>query len=418
MNGSRLAIGAVVAAMLFVGCSKESGEVAPTIGSFRTYELVPIGAQALPGGSMVICKRAPGDHSAAYVQFLNTSGDPTTRIDFAQLPRKIENITFRMEDIVITDVRPWNEGTYLLAGFATQPDLQDRIHAIAYRVDARGSEVAPPLRRFLGAGSELVTTNDINELHRTKVLAARSAEGDLLLATRYETASAAHMQLMRIPVTAQSTARTIDLTPSSRSTRLHGLFVRPNGDILVCHDVQNSGQTTLRVAGYRSEGSELYNTEEVTLAVNTPHLTGVVEVDGILRLTGTYDHGNNEPRVFHAAGADLGSLGEVHHTSAGSGRAATSYGSGVVGGAHWCLVNTFETGIIDPEAERDDRISDLQLVRFDVNGGILEEKDVLIGHGIRGLTCFQSPNSIAVIGSLHPFLNTDYLHGAYVAVEP
>jgi len=413
-------------AVLFGGCSKEPLDTPPPIALFRTYDIVPISAEAVAGGHFVTCKRALGDQRAAYVQFFNTAGDPGSRIEFDQLPRSIENITFRPEDMFITDVLRWDAASYVLAGFAIQRDLEDRVHALVYHVNAQGQPVAAPRRRYLGAHAELVAADDINELYRTRVLAERTAQGDLLLAARYETSVNSHFHLLRIPNGAGSTARSLELPGAPARMGLQFLHVRSNGEVLLGMDIPGTGlETQLLIRSFQNTATDLEPTGEVTLQIDhgggqatDPTVTGVHELNGTLLITGTCDIGQNEPRLFHTAASDLTGLASGNVIATDNGRAAVSYGAAVINGEWWCTVNLFESSILGEEAERNDRISDLRLLRLGDDGSVQGAREVLTGQGIRGLACFPGADGIVVFGALHPFLNIDYLHGAFIRTEP
>jgi hypothetical protein len=172
MKKGTLHIGIIWLLVGLSSCAKDTeAPEAPPISDLRTYDMVPITVERIPSGYLLECKRALSDPQAAYVQLLDTDGDPISRIDFNDLTTTIENITFDRLDIVITDVLPWEDGTYMLCGFGIETQRDDeRLHAVVYRVDERGTERSSPIRRFIGPGAELVRNNDLNELYRTRVL--------------------------------------------------------------------------------------------------------------------------------------------------------------------------------------------------------------------------------------------------------
>ncbi|MBL7938223.1 MAG: hypothetical protein JNL43_02585 [Flavobacteriales bacterium] len=409
-------------ACLLVGmasCKKDTeAPEAPPVSDLRTYDMVPITVERIPSGYLLECKRALSDPQAAYAQLLDTDGDPVSRIDFNNLGTTIENITFDRQDIVITDVLPWGDGTYLLCGFGIETQRDDRLHAVVYRVDERGTERSAPIRRFIGPGAELVRNNDLNELYRTRVLAVKNGAGDLVLAARYETSASALIRLLRVPMGTTNTPVWIDIPLTSNSHRLQYLGQRTSSnDIMLGRDVAGSGDPqvleistwTFSENGATAGPVGIVDRREATA-------TAIEEAGGQLRITGTYDSGFDEPRTFHASGATAAEL-TTNTVNTDGGRAAISYASSWSDGQQRSTMNTFESGVLGPEAERNDRISDLGLARMATNGELSEVRTILPGQGARAIGCFNTPAGTVIIGALHPFLNTDYLHTFYLVEE-
>ena len=419
MNNGALHIGV---ACLFIGmasCKKDTeGPGAPPVSDLRTYDMVPITVERIASGYLLECKRALSDPQAAYAQLLNTEGDPGSRIDFTNLGTTIENITFDRQDIVITDVLPWGDGTYLLCGFAIETQRGDRLHAVVYRVDANGIERSAPIRRFIGPGAELVRNNDLNELYRTRVLAVKNSSGDLVLAARYETSATALIRLLRIPMGTTSTPVSIDVPLTNNSHRLQYLGIRTSSnDVLLGRDVSVSGDPqVLELSTWSFSENGAIAGPVGLVDRREASATAIEEVDGRMRITGTYDSGFDEPRVFHASGLTTTDLSTSTVNTEG-GRAAISYASLWSDGSQRSTLNTFEGGVLGPEAERNDRISDLDLARLSTTGELSDVRTILPGQGARAIGCFDTGTGTVIIGALHPFLNTDYLHTFFLKVE-
>lgn len=420
MNNSTLYTGIVCLLLGMTSCKKDAeAPEAPPVSDLRTYDMVPVTVERIPSGYLLECKRALSDPQAAYAQLLDTDGDPVSRIDFNNLTTTIENITFDRQDITITNVLPWDGSTYLLCGFAIETQHEHRIHAVVYNVDANGAERSDPIRRFIGSGAELLRNNDLNELYRTRVLAAKSTAGDLILAARYETEASARILLMRIPMSTGSLAVTAEVPLSALEHRLQFLKVRPGSDqVLVGMDVASGNEpTVLGISTWSIAEDGLTPGPAGQVGLRKATATAVEEADGTLRITGMYDSGFDEPRTFHGSGPDPGNLSIASVQNEG-GHAGISYASQWANGAHHSTLNLFESAVLGPEAERNDRISDLKLGKLSSNGEWSDLETIIPGQGARAIGCYQTATGTVIIGALHPFLNTDYLHTFFVKVQP
>jgi hypothetical protein len=246
----------------------------------------------------------------------------------------------------------------------------------------------------------------------------KNGTGDLVLAARYETGSDALIRLLRIPMGTTSTPVSIDIPLSNTGHRLQYLGLRSSSnEVLLGHDVAGSGEPQvleLSTWSFSENGTTAGPVGIVDRREATA--TAIEDADGQLRITGTYDNGFDEPRTFHASGASTAEL-STNTVNTEGGRAAISYASLVSDGLQRSTVNTFESGVLGPEAERNDRISDLELARLSTTGELSDVRTVLQGQGARAIGCFQTPTGTVIIGALHPFLNTDYLHTFYLVVE-
>lgn len=399
-------------------CKKETeSPEAPPVSVLRTYDIVPVSVEQDGTGYLVACKRALSDPQLAYAQRLGSTGDPATSLEFGGLRTRVENIDFALQDIVITDVLPWGDGTYLVCGFAIETQRDDRLHAVVYRVDENGVELSEPFRRYIGSDAVLVRNNDLNELYRTRVLAVKDGNGDLLLATRYETELSAVIRLQRIPMGSLNTPAQVDLPLTDIRHRLQFLDLAPNGQILLGHDVEGGAEPqVLSISTWTISTAEITAGAEGRIDLREALVTSLIHANGELRITGTYDSGFDEPRTFQATGADVAGL-IATPVNTGGGRAAISYASLWSGGSQLSALNEFESGVLGPEAERNDRISDLSLCRIGTNGELSDVRSILPGQGARAIGCFESASGTVMIGALHPFLNTDYLHTFYLVVE-
>ncbi len=419
MKKGTLHIGIVCLLAGFSSCSKDTeAPEAPPVSDLRTYDMVPISVERIASGYLLECKRALSDPQAAYAQLLNTEGDPVSRIDFGNLATTIENIAFDRRDIVITDVLPWDDGTYLLCGFGIDTQREDRLHAVVYRVDESGTERSAPIRRFIGPGAQLVRNNDLNEQYRTRVLAVKTGSGDLVIAARYETSSTALIRLIRIPMGTTSTPVSVDIPLSSISHRLQCLELRAStNEVMLGRDVAGSGDPqVLEISAWSFSENGVIAGQVGVVDRREATVTAIDEADGQLRVTGSYDGGFDEPRTFHASGATTADLSTYTVNSAG-GRAAISYASLWSDGSQRSTMNLFESGVLGPEAERNDRISDLELARMSTTGELSDVRTILPGQGARAVGCFNTATGTVIIGALHPFLNTDYLHTFFLVVQ-
>ena len=418
MNSRALHISIVCLLVGMTSCTKDTeAPEAPPVSDLRTYDMVPIGVERIPSGYLLECKRALSDPQAAYAQFINTAGDPVSRIDLGNLVTTIENITFDRQDIVITDVLPWGNGTYLLCGFGIETQRDNRLHAVVYRVDESGTERSAPIRRFIGPGAELVRNNDLNELYRTRVLAVKDGSGDLILAARYETASTALIRLLRIPMGTANTPVSVDIPLAAIDHRLQYLGLRAStNEVLLGRDVAGSSYPVLEIGPWSFNSNSATAGPVGIIDRREATATAIDEADGQLRITGTFDSGFDEPRTFHASGANTADL-TTNTVNSEGGRAVISYASLWSNGSQLSTLNAFEGGVLGPEAERNDRISDLGLARISTSGELSDLRTILPGQGARAVGCFGTATGTVVIGALHPFLNTDYLHTFFLVVE-
>jgi hypothetical protein len=406
-------------AVLGGSCTKDAtAPEAPPVTVMRTYDLVPVAAERSTTGYLLECKRALSDPQISFAQLLAPNGDPTSRIDLTDLPTTIENIAFNRQDIVITDVLPWGDGTYMLAGFAIETERDDRLHAVVYRVDASGNQRNAPLRRFIGPDAELVRSDDLNELYRTRVLAAKTGDGDLVLAARYETETNALVRLLRLPMNTTNTPVSIDHELEDVDHRLQFLHIAPGtNEAMVGWDGEAGGeQQALQLIAWAFGPTDAGNTGTGAIPYREATATSVLLAAGDLHLVGTYDAGFDEPRSFIAQGTALSNIA-VATLATPAGRASIAHASELTGGTVQSALNLYEGGVLAPEALRDDRISDLQLATVGDNGDLGAVRTILAGQGARALGTFESSEGRVIIGALHPYLNTEYLHGFYLVVD-
>jgi len=417
MSNRYIHIGIACLLLGMASCKKDTeAPEAPPVSDLRTYDMVPITAERIPSGYLLECKRALSDPQMAYAQMLDEEGDPVSRIDFSNLVTTIENISFERQDIVITDVVLWDDGTYVLCGFGIETQREDRLHALVYRVDETGAERSAPIRRFIGPGAELVRNNDLNELYRTRVLAVKDGAGDLILAARYETAANALIRLLRIPMGTTSTPVSIDVPLTDTDHRLQYFGLRAStGEVLLGRDITGPGFPVLEISAWSFSAIGATAGDVGIVGRKEAHINALEEGDGQLRVTGTFDNNLDEPRTFHSSGPTPAAL-STNTVNSESGRAAIGYASVWTAGTQRSTLNIFESGVLGPEAERNDRISDLLLARISDSGELSEVRTILPGQGARAIGCFETPAGTVIIGALHPFLNTDYLHTYFLVL--
>jgi hypothetical protein len=408
---------ALLGALLLWGCAKEAGlPDAPGLSNFRTYDLIPMDAQRSSDGGFVLqCKRAIGDPKAAFAQFMDGQGNLTSRIDYGQLPLRVENVNFLREDIAITDILPWGDGSYVLAGFGRETELDNRLHALVYRVNANGSLLGAPIRRYIAAGSVLETQNDLNRAYRTTVKAVRDATGKLFLAVRYETASTARCRLFGINLEGGGGPTGNEILLDQKQHRLQSLWMRDNGELWLIMDASVSPtETKLHVRVFDS--SFLSLVDEGFIDKKNARVTALLDEVSQVRIIGIHDRGTDEPWSFQARGTNPGNL-IPSDIGQPTDRAGTAYAATWDGANCHVAVSNHEARVLSPEGLRDDRVSDLQWVTLGSDGERIAAQDILKGHGARALGCFMSDTGPIIIGAMHPYLNADYAHGFYLVLS-
>ena len=405
--------------VLAVGCRKDEAPQAPPLEQLRTYDVIPVSAERIAGGYLLECKRALTDPQLAYAQLLDEAGDPSGFIDFALLPNIAENITFRREDLVITDVLPWDQGSFMLLGFGIETDHEDRLHALVYHVNASGQLRYPAMRRYIGAEAELVRSNDLNERYRTRVLGTRTNSGDLVIAARYENDEFGTLRLMRLPIGTSNVPFSIEhrIAPSEE---LQFLRARSGSDqVMIGFDTPSQTTNESKVLALQSFnftplGADFEGFTEVALR-EARALSVHYTTDG-LRVVGSYDAGSDEPRSFMSSGTLIQDI-TTTTLATPAGRAAIAYAAEPSSGMMRTTYNLFEGGVLAPESERNDRISDLVLADADVSGSLSTSRTILAGQGARALATFSTADGQVIIGALHPYLNAEYLHAFFLVVQ-
>ncbi len=420
MISLRTPLMAIALTLVLGACKKVDTTLdAPPLAGFRTYDVIPIAVKQLPGGAGFVlpCKRAITDAHADYAQFLSNTGDPTVRIDYATLPRTIENISFAAEDVVITDILPWGDGTYILAGFGRQTELEDRLHLLIHHVDASGNTIEPPIRRFIITGSVLARNDDLNELYRTTALVQRTANGDLVVAIRYEDDNHAGIRVLRISLSSGNEALTKDFPLASTADHLHALFMRANDEVLMFSDTTGNGSAThLLVTSLTFGASTVTSGTSGIITMDNAEPYDIFEADGMVKVVGrssTADVLTPFSSMF-AHAADAGNA--AHALTIGGANSAACYAAMSSGGGSLCAFNVFDQPVVAPETERNDRFSDLRLAIVSNGGAMSNERTILTAEGARAMGCFQVNGKTVVIGALHPFLNADYLHAFLLQV--
>lgn len=394
-------------------------EDAPPLKIFRTYELMPVEIHQLDNeGYVMSCKRALGDPKASFIQFLDNKGDLGVRFDFSELPLRVENITFSQENVAITGILPWNDGTYFLCGFARETTLDARLHALVYRIDGNGTVIGSPLRRFITNGSVLERKNDLNALYRTEVRAARTSGGYLMLAVRYENANEAACRIIRLSPNGEDVSITYEHFLESRDHTMHGFGSRSNGEIWLATDGPFTGSfnSSLLIHLFTMTADQLQPGGLGSIDKKNASITGFIDDGSQVKIMGNFDRSNNEPWSFIAVGATPFEL--TAHEIAGDAEAAQTLGAARSNGSSVLgITNIHEIRFLSLNELRNDRVSTLRSMIFNDEGQVTEYRDLVKGQGARALGVFGSSNGDVVIGVLHPFLNTDYQHTFFLVIS-
>lgn len=428
---SSLRILPLFVAVLALGCTKEiSEEDPPPITDYRTYDLVPVAVKEVDDRFALLCKNSPIDRRTAYLQELGADGELGDSISLEALPTRIEDVEFQRGDLLYTDF-VHHDGAYIIVGTGRQTDLENRLHLVVQFVAANGATVKEPFRRFLISGSEVGIndtpdlTQDLNGLPRQRVLCA-IAEGQLIVAARWETATAAGVRLFRFPLeegTGPTTWR--DIALSGPGDRLHQMACDPGGRTILVTDVMDAGTTRMKVWEYTPSPGEWSNGSSYIVGYPRTEPQQLVYRDGSFFLVGNQPEGNvaldaNDPtepficRFPDVAGVASGF--QVVDAGAQQGQCIASYCSGSWGGSSHLLAQRHEVSATVPYFEGD-ITSDLRLVDLDASQHVADTLTVIPGQGLRAMGAYEKGGDRIVIGSQHPFKNAGYQHTFYLVLK-
>ena len=429
---SACAVAAVILALVaFAGCSKDADEEPPPpIADYRTYDWVPVSVKdAGDEGFAVLCKISPIERRTGYIQLLAAGGGEGARLDLNVLPTRIEDIEFLPEDLLYTDFVQ-RDGTYIIVGTGRQTDLDNRLHLVVQVTDRNGTSIAEPFRRFLTGGSEIVTNDasdadkDLNGLPRLRALCDTYGEA-LVVAARWETATAAGVRLFRFPLHAGSVPdawKDIPLDgPADRL--LHMACDKTNGRTIIVTDADGPASGTKvwgftpTTNGWDLEGEEGHNLagegridpQQLSFAGNRFLMVGNQVVSGTDRIqpfVSRFDHAGAASDAIHPVSGIVSDALPV-----------ASYCAGTWDSGTHLLAQVHEGSALVPYFDGD-ITSDLELVDLDGSDNkIGEPMEIILGQGLRAMGAFDKAGEHIVIGSQHPFLNAGYQHTFYLVLK-
>ncbi len=413
--------------MLLAACSKEPAAVPLPIDDLKTLDVVPVRSVDLPltSGAVLLCKRAIDDPTFSSALILDRTGASLSTMDFTQLPRTVENITFSADALFITDLVPLSPDRFILLGYGIQQELDDRLHLVVYQVDGRGTPIFPPVRRFVSDRTVLNRSDDIQELYSTQVLGALSAADRLVAVVRYDREEE--------PVV-------------KGYHRTYQLLLGENGGNYIGPNVPLADEAhLLRAVVPDGEGGTFVMLDTTGIAINSHHgllqrtnwgaggptgrsegilsLASVVPsclrmVNGTLHISG---HFQSEPDVRTPFLSRTNSAAEIDANTSfpplsGSDRSAIVQAIIPVDNGVMLIGNVFEQRVVSDRAIRDDRFADLVRVVVPEAGSPQVAQPVVQGMGLHALGAWME-DDLFITGSLHPFLNTDYLHGFVTRID-
>ncbi|MBK6540451.1 MAG: hypothetical protein IPG10_04030 [Flavobacteriales bacterium] len=437
MKGARYSTFALVCCTLFFGACRKNDpqEEAPPISSYRTYELVCAAVKADPwGGQILLCKGSPVDRRTSFLQLMSAEGDLGPRIDLDVLPRTAENITFQQSELLYTDFAPLSDGSILVVGIGRQVEQEDRLHVIVHRVGRDGAPIGAPFRRYLTAGGSVHVnidgaTKDLDGLPRLRALCDLHPSGDLLLAARWETASAAGIRLFRFAIGGSTGAfAQADIVLTAPDDRLHALTCAPNGRVVVVTDAGLPGTShTITAHGYQvsstdwiGEGTGSLQDQGQTIINAEPQQMFWAGDSFVLVGTrpNTGDASVSKPFVarFGTATDISGEIRVLSGLSA-SDRTVACYCAAVVNGQMELLTQAHESSALPPFFDGD-ITSDLETVALGWPGLSLGTTSTLVsGQGLRAIGLFVQNGERVLIGSQHPYLNAGFIHTFRLVLE-
>lgn len=430
MNKSSTFICAVmIAGSLLVSCKKDQpGPEGPPISAYRTYDLVTTAVKEDPhGGQVLLCKNTPIDRRNAFLQLVRPNGDFAQRIDFGSLPLRIENITFSAQELLITDFIPHPDGSFILVGIARQIDLNDRLHAVVYRLSRSGAVIGAPFRRFLAEDGVVITnvsdaTQDLDGLPRIRALCGLLGHENLVVAARWETDDRAGVRLMRFALDNNNGAFLQgDIALPDADDRLHALACDVNNQRVILVADSSSAGTGFRTTVYeRSVGPGSWTVElQKTLDILNAEPQQLIFNNGDLLLLG-YRPETGNPNKVKPFAVRIGYVPDLQNAAVldlFAGLPVTSYCAAYVNGGVELLTNTHQASAFQPFFDGD-ITSDLSVTTLslpDLNPG--NTSKVLPGQGLRPIGYFHTGGQRVVIGNQHPFLNGSYMHTFRLVIE-
>lgn len=406
--------------LLMVGCAKEPSVEPLPLVAFAVHDAVPVRAVRLgaTNGVALLCKRAIDDPVLAEVLLFGTDGSLTGRIDLDLLPNVVENIAFAPESWFITDLVPASDGTMLLIGLGRQADLADRLHLLVYHVNATGTPLAPPVRRYVTDQLMLERADDIDQLYRTTARAALRTPDQLVATVRYDRQEGPLMQAYQrsFQIGLAAGAGSYGTAAAPLASVDHALWQVVadglGGSYHLIDTTRSGGPGTQLLVKHHQWGAQAITSSEqgiVELRDAEPHAAMIT--DGQLVMAGAYQTEADVRRAFFCRASGMADLNAgITFPDLGANERSVAIGAlAPVDGGFVAIANVYEQRVISVRAMRDDRFCDLVSARLNSDGAQLDNRMVIPGKGLRVLGSWRSAGELAV-GAFHPFLNTDYMH--------
>ncbi|MBK8709999.1 MAG: hypothetical protein IPN30_16155 [Flavobacteriales bacterium] len=402
--------------LLFTACTKEPVIETLPLTDFKVHDLVPVRAVEIPstGGMALLCKRSIDDPVLARAVVLDAQGELVSQLEFGGLPSTVENITFGPETWSITDLVPQMDGTFLLLGIGRQTDLADRLHLLVHHVDANGSPLSTPIRRYVTDQSVLVRADDLDQLYRTTALGAIRSTDRLAVTVRYDRGEEAFYRNYQIGLTGDAgsySSAPVEL--ASTDHLLHNVMADGEGGTYILLDTTNpSGPDTYLLVNHITWGVQnITEVESSILPLRAAVPLSVQRAGNELVIAGNYQTEADVRRPFFCRSTSIQGLddGTVFPDIGGGDRSASIAAIVAEPSGFTAVCTVYEQRVLSLRALRDDRFCDLTTATLSPNGDLLDTRPIITGKGLRALGAWSQGEQL--IGAFHPFLNTEYMHG-------
>lgn len=418
----------MLSVVLLAACKKDHEEEAyPNIRDFRTFGSVTVVVKDhVDGGHVLLCKSAPSDRSTSHIRFLGSDGRLQGSIALDQLPRRIEGLDLLPEDLLYTDVEPFDDGSLLLVGTGLQSGLDDRLHMVLHHLTRTGDPIGEPVRRYITEHASVVTVPptepmaDPDGLPRQRALIAR-LNGGIAVAVRWETQAAAGIRLWRIPTgDAGGPITSTDLSLGPPTDRFLQFAGDPStGQVVVVADhATTGGHHQTRVVGFHVDAGAWSAPEECLLPGSDLEPQQLSFTDGAFLLIGHRPvDGFIRPfisRFQTAASAASGMLAVSDPVSIGHPLAA--YCAQVSNGSIRIAMQDHEASAVPPWFNGD-LTSDLVLAKLDANGAVVDREVIVPGQGLRAIAVSGTQGQVSIIGTMHPYLNAGFEHTFFLVPD-
>ena len=418
MSFWKILFSSAVLVTLLTSCAKEPVAESLPLSNFQVHDLIPARAVELPStnGLALLCKRSIDDPVIASAVLFNANGEISSRMDFSTLPNVVENITFGPEDAYITDLVPMADGSFILLGLGRQTDIEDRLHLLVYRVDATGSALSAPVRRFVADKSTLVQAENLDQLYRSKALGALLSNDRLVVTVRYDRLEGpitnAYQRSYQVGLSASvGSYGSAPVQLAVNSHLLRGTLADGMGGSFTLMDATNGPGTQLTVQRTTWGTSAIAGTESDMLPLRDADPMAFRMVDNDLVIAGNYQVEADVHRPFFCrAGSPSGlgasivfpDIGGNDHSANIAALVPTATGFNVV-------CNVYDRPVMSVRAMRDDLFCDLLTATLSANGALIDTQELITGSGLRALGAYGQEGE-HITGAFHPFNNTEYVH--------